>query len=97
MPNDKWVERWAVRSSSGKGDYIIGKDACGNYGCSCVGWTHHTYCPFCDSAVKKGDTTCPTCGKSGEWVRHDCTHIYTVKAGRGRSVADATLDRMLGR
>ena len=89
--NDKWVERWAVRSSSGHGDYIIGRDAEGNYGCSCPGWTRHLYCPFCGSAAKKGDTICHTCRRryAGDArfapVRRDCVHISQVKAGRGRS------------
>jgi hypothetical protein len=95
--SDKWVERWAVRSSSGHGDYIVGKDEAGNYGCSCRGWTQHMYCPFCNSSIKKGQTACPVCGKVGAWVRHDCAHIVEVKLGRGRSIAEATLDRMLGR
>jgi hypothetical protein len=95
--NDRWKERWAVRSSSGHGDYIIGKDAAGNYGCSCMGWTTHLYCPHCGHQIKKTMTHCEWCGDSEEPVRHDCTHILEVKAGRGRTVAEATIDRMLGR
>jgi hypothetical protein len=97
MPNDKWIERWAIRSSSGHGDYIVGKDAEGNYGCSCMGWTGHIYCPYCQTAVKKGWESCEMCGRKMTPVRHDCTHIEQVKAGRGRSIGLATLDRMLGR
>jgi len=41
MRNDKWVDRWTVESSSGGGSYIIGRDAQGNWGCSCRGWTSH--------------------------------------------------------
>jgi hypothetical protein len=70
--NDKWVERWAVRSSSGKGDYIIGQTTEGEWGCSCIGWTSHV-------------------------PRTDCRHIREVKAGRGKTVGQATIDRMLGR
>ena len=41
MLNDKWINRWIVHSSSGSGDYVIGQDADGNWGCSCIGWTRH--------------------------------------------------------
>ena len=99
MPeNDKWLERWAVRSSSGHGDYIIGRDTDGKYGCSCMGWKTHIYCPKCHNALKKGMTTCPTCYRDvAEVERHDCTHIQEVKAGRGKTIGQAVLDRMLGR
>ena len=97
MP-DKWVQRWAVRSSSGKGDYIISKDAEGNYACSCMGWCTHIYCSRCDGALKKDMTRCPNCGNLVTGVvRHDCTHIYEVKCGRGKTVGEATIARMLGR
>lgn len=98
--SDKWIERWAVRSSSGKGDYIVGKDAQGNYGCSCRGWTSHIYCPNCKYSVKKGQVQCAWCGCDLERckpIRQDCTHITTVKLGRGKTIAEATLDKMLGR
>ena len=42
MKDDKWIHRWVVPSSSGGGEYIVGQDAEGNWGCSCVGWTRHT-------------------------------------------------------
>lgn len=98
MPNDKWVERWAIRSSSGVGDYIIGKDAEGNYGCSCIGWTSHVYCPSCGSGMRKHYLNCPKCGedvRANPPVRHDCSHIIEVKAGRGNSLGQAMLNRML--
>jgi hypothetical protein len=57
--NDKWVERWAVRSSSGHGDYIIGRAADGS---SCMGWCTHVYCPKCTSAIKKLEDKCSWCG-----------------------------------
>jgi hypothetical protein len=97
MANDKWIKRWAVRSSSGKGDYIISTDAEGNYGCSCSGWTLHIYCPYCYTSVKKEADSCGYCGRRMTPVRHDCAHIRTVKANGGRSIGEATIDRMLGR
>lgn len=93
---DHWLQRWAVRSGTG-GDYIIGKDAEGNYGCSCLGWTLHIYCPYCGAAVKKSEAGCSRCGRIMTPVRHDCSHIRAVKEGRGRTIPEATLDRMLGR
>jgi len=99
MSDDKWVERRAVRSSSGGGHHIVGKDAYGHYGCSCPGWTRHVYCPTCHCAVKKADTECGCCGlnlEKNKPVRHDCTHIREVKAGGGQTIAEATLERMLG-
>lgn len=95
LSGDKWVQRWAVPSSSGGGYYIIGKDADGNYGCSCLGWTSHIYCKFCHQSVKKGQETCPTCGRLIEIERHDCSHIREVKAGRGKSISEAVMGRML--
>jgi len=41
MRDDKWVKRWVVPSSSGNGEYIVGQDKDGNWGCSCIGWTRH--------------------------------------------------------
>jgi hypothetical protein len=39
---DKWVNRWVVRSASDPTEtYIVGQDANGNYGCSCKGWIFH--------------------------------------------------------
>jgi predicted nucleic acid-binding Zn ribbon protein len=97
---DKWVERWAVRSSSG-GNHIIARDTEGNYACDCMGWTRHMYCPDCSAGIKKDETHCPRCGCvfGGKYnpVRHDCVHITEVKTGRGRSIGEATIDRMLGR
>jgi hypothetical protein len=98
MTNDKWVERWAVRSSSGHGDYIIGRGADGKYGCSCMGWCTHVYCPHCGHQIKKLEEKCSWCGTDkSQAIRHDCTHILEVKTGHGRSIGEATLDRMLGR
>ena len=38
MKDDKWIKRFKVQSSSGNGDYIVGIDKEGNYGCSCPVW-----------------------------------------------------------
>jgi predicted nucleic acid-binding Zn finger protein len=100
MKDDKWVKRWVVPSSSGEGEYIVGQDAEGNYGCSCPGWTRHMYCPKCGSGVKKDDTYCACCGQVFDGlkpVRKDCRHILDVKAGRAQTLAEATLDKMKGR
>jgi hypothetical protein len=42
MKADKWIRRWVASSDSGPGNYIVGQDADGNYGCSCRGWTSHS-------------------------------------------------------
>jgi len=93
MTNDKWVNRWVVPSSSGGGDWIVGQDADGKWGCSCPGWTRHIYCGFCDATLKKDDVKCPWCGRT-EKVRHDCKHIIDAKCGRAKTVAEAVLDRI---
>jgi hypothetical protein len=38
--NQKWVRRWTVIGSTGN-YYTVAVDQDGNYGCSCIGWTHH--------------------------------------------------------
>jgi len=98
--NDKWITRWAVRSRAGHGDYIVGKDAEGNWGCSCVGWTMHAVkkCSVCGLYWAKGEIECSKCGSTATvTLRKDCYHITEVKGGRGRSIAEAILDRMKGR
>ena len=93
MTNDKWVNRWVVPSSSGGGDWIVGQDADGKWGCSCPGWTRHIYCAFCGASLKKDDERCPFCGHT-EMVRRDCKHIIDAKCGRAKTVAEAVLDRI---
>jgi len=72
MKDDKWVQRWVVPSSSGGGDYIVGRTSEGEYGCSCPGWVKH-------------------------YPRRDCKHILEVRAGGGRTLVEATIDKMKGR
>lgn len=100
MENDKWVSRWAVRSSSGHGDYIIGRDAEGKYGCTCLGWTRNVtkICAMCGWIWSKPDQCCAKCGCIEHCTeRKDCTHIIQVKHGRGRTISEAVFDRMAGR
>lgn len=108
MKDDKWVKRWVVPSSSGEGEYIVGQDAEGNYGCSCPGWTRNIIrlCPNCGVALsrfsKTEDKDIYFCWKCKEKVtpitsRRHCKHIVEVIAGGGRTIAEATLDKMSGR
>lgn len=100
MPQDKWVKRWGARSSSGGGDWIVGQDENGEYGCSCPGWTMQMFCPACELRVKKAMTFCPHCYcdlTKNKSVRHDCYHIKEVKEGRGRPLDVAVMDKLVGR
>lgn len=74
MKDDKWVKRWVVHSESGNGDYIVGQDKDGNWGCSCRGWTSHVPRTDCKHIrlVKSG---------GGETLTE---HIIAKLAGRGR-------------
>lgn len=108
MKNDKWVERWVVPSSRG-GRHIVGRDASGNWGCSCIGWTMRVkrHCPDCGSELGKFDKVSDdlyrcynrSCRKTVTPIksRTDCKHIVEVKGGGGKSVSDATLDILAGR
>lgn len=100
--NDKWVERWIVPSSSGNGNYIISRDAEGNYACSCRGWTLNVrkYCPDCGLQLARKDPYCWKCKKPVENPRTEriqCQHIRIVLAGSGKRLSDATIDILAGR
>jgi len=102
--SDRWLKRWVVASESGPGDYIVGQDAEGNWGCSCPGWTRNVakFCPDCGSRlgkVGKLDAYCWRCRKpiTPRVERIDCKHIIEVRNGGGKTIAEATLDRMAGR
>ena len=97
---DKWEQRWAVRSSSGHGDYIVGRDKDGNFGCSCMGWTMNVVkmCSKCGMYWGKGEVKCSACGSTEHTtMRRDCSHIAWVKCGKGMTIAEETLNKMLGR
>lgn len=36
--NPRWVKKWEVPSSTGRGSWIVAQDEQGNYGCSCPIW-----------------------------------------------------------
>lgn len=102
MKTDKWVKRWTVPSSSSKGVHIIGIDAEGNYGCSCPAWTRivDKYCPICKNhLLKEPKNMCPHCFTVPDnpiVKRIECHHIKDVKAGMGKELKDAVMDRLLG-
>jgi endogenous inhibitor of DNA gyrase (YacG/DUF329 family) len=100
--NDKWIKRWAIESSSGGGNYIVGQDTEGNYGCDCPGWTRNVkkYCPECGTNIPRGtQNMCPRCNKTvvARVERQDCRHIRIVKGGGGKSLSESVMDRLLNR
>ena len=107
IENDKWVKRWVVESSSGGGEYVIGMDAEGNYGCSCPAWTRNVVhrCTVCGERFGRLDKRandmwwCIRCRDTRAAVveRRGCKHIDLVKSGRARTLAETAMDKMLGR
>lgn len=104
MKNDKWVRQWVVPSSSNHGNYIVSQDKDGNYACGCRGWTMNVRkcCPDCGLQLTRGNKPlwCFKCRKTVEnprTERIECSHITTVKYGGGKSIAEATIDRLAGR
>lgn len=102
MTDDKWVERWVIPSTSGNGNYIVSKDKEGNYACACRGWTLNVrkYCPDCTSPLDRKDPYCWKCQKPVNnpiTKRIECKHIWEVKAGRGKTLGQATIDILTGK
>ena len=104
MKDDRWVRRWVIPSSSGNGVYIVSQDAEGDYACGCRGWTLNMrkFCPDCGSQLARGNDPlwCWKCRKEVTnpiKKRIECQHITIVKAGGGKTLTEAMLDRLAGR
>ena len=65
----KWVQKWAVPSSSSDKEYVVAVDKDGNYGCSCPVWKFRRQECHHIQAVKGGD---------GEAVKEKPQYILAV-------------------
>ncbi|MBV6343626.1 SWIM zinc finger family protein [Candidatus Magnetobacterium casensis] len=64
MATDKWVNRWPVPRSDGKGNWIVAVDKDGNWGCSCPVWKFgRKECKHI-GAIKSGEYDVPATAKA---------------------------------